>query len=49
MSAGKGDKPRPIDKKIYDDNYDKIKWDENKKEKKEEKKHLKGGRVRYTF
>ena len=24
MSAGKGDKPRPVDKKKYDNNYKKI-------------------------
>ena len=24
--AGKGDKPRPVDKKQYDTNYDRIKW-----------------------
>jgi len=27
----KGDKPRPVDKKKYDENFDKIKWDEEKK------------------
>jgi hypothetical protein len=26
MSAGKGDKPRPVDKKEYDKNYDQIRW-----------------------
>lgn len=26
MGAGKGDKPRPIDKKIYDSNFDNINW-----------------------
>jgi hypothetical protein len=30
MSAGKGDKPRPIDKKTYDTNYDKIVWKNEK-------------------
>lgn len=24
MSAGKGDKPRPMDRKKFDDNYDRI-------------------------
>lgn len=24
MSAGKGDKPRPVNKKVYDQNYDEI-------------------------
>jgi hypothetical protein len=27
MSAGKGDKPRPVDKKTYDVNYDNITWE----------------------
>jgi hypothetical protein len=27
--AGKGDKPRPTDKKVYNNNYDQIKWDRN--------------------
>lgn len=26
VEAGKGDKPRPIDKQKYDDNYDNIQW-----------------------
>lgn len=26
MSAGKGDKPRPVDKKEYDRNFEKIIW-----------------------
>ncbi len=26
MSAGKGDRPRPVDKARYDDNYERIKW-----------------------
>lgn len=29
MSAGKGDKPRPVDKKIYDKNFEKISWNKN--------------------
>jgi hypothetical protein len=24
--AGKGDKPRPLDKKVYDSSFDKIEW-----------------------
>ena len=24
--AGKGDKPRPVDKKEFDSNFDKIEW-----------------------
>lgn len=26
MSAGKGDKPRPVDKKQFDNNFDEIVW-----------------------
>jgi len=26
MSAGKGSKPRPVNKTIYNKNYDEIKW-----------------------
>jgi hypothetical protein len=28
MSAGKGDKPRKVNKKQFDNNFDKIKWNE---------------------
>lgn len=38
MSAGKGDKPRPVDKKTFDKNFDDIKWNKepikNQKNKK---------------
>jgi len=26
MSAGKGDRPRPVDKAHYDSNYERINW-----------------------
>jgi hypothetical protein len=26
MSAGKGDRPRPVDKARYDSNYERINW-----------------------
>ena len=29
MSAGKGDKPRPQNKKVFDGNYDEIVWKPN--------------------
>lgn len=29
MSAGKGDKPRPVKKSKYNENFDKIKWSKN--------------------
>lgn len=32
MSAGKGDKPRPVDKKTFDKNFDQIQW-ENRESK----------------
>ena len=32
MSAGKGDKPRPIDKKIFNENFDQISWKSFSKE-----------------
>ena len=46
MSAGKGDKYRPVKKEKYDNNYDKIKWGEKKEEK---SKPIKGSRVRYNY
>lgn len=27
--AGKGDKPRPVNKKTYNENFDQIKWNRN--------------------
>lgn len=27
MSAGKGDKPRPVDKKQFDKNFEQIDWE----------------------
>lgn len=29
MSAGKGDKPRPVNKKEFDTNFDKINWNKD--------------------
>ncbi len=46
MSAGKGDRFRPVNKKQYDDNYNNIKWGDKKEEK---KKPIKGSRVRYSY
>ena len=31
--AGKGDTPRPCDKKIWDKNFDQIIWDKTEEEK----------------
>jgi len=31
--AGKGDKPRPVDKKKYSENFDEIDWSAHKKSK----------------
>ena len=33
MSAGKGDKPRPVDKKVFNNNFDKISWSPSEKPK----------------
>lgn len=33
MSAGKGDKPRPVNKKTFDNNFDKISWKSSQKPK----------------
>jgi hypothetical protein len=31
--AGKGDKPRPVNKKTYNENFDQINWNRNDKSK----------------
>jgi hypothetical protein len=39
VQNGKGSKPRPVDKKKYDQNFDSIKWkNSNSKPLKKEKK-----------
>ena len=35
MSAGKGDKPRPVDKKVFDKNFDSISWKTSSEEPKQ--------------
>lgn len=45
MSAGKGDKPRPVKKSKYDENFEKIDWN---KENKKEPKRIKG-KLRYSY
>jgi hypothetical protein len=45
--AGKGDKPRPIDKKIFDQNFDQIVWDAKNAEKKSIK--TKKGKTTYNY
>lgn len=47
MSAGKGDKPRPVDKKTFDQNFDQIQW-ENKKSKAVDVK-IKKGKTTYRY
>lgn len=47
MSAGKGDKPRPVDKKEYDDNYDQIVWNKQENQKVEVKR--KKGKIIYKY
>lgn len=48
MSAGKGDRPRPVVKKQYDANFDKIEWGKKENTKPIDIKKVKG-RTRYTF
>ena len=36
--AGKGDKPRPVKKSLYNENFDDINWGHNKKKKKSDVK-----------
>jgi hypothetical protein len=43
MSAGKGDKPRPVDKKTFDNNFDQIDW--KKKESTKDCKIFKGKKI----
>jgi hypothetical protein len=31
--AGKGDKPRPVNKKTYNENFDQINWNRNDNQK----------------
>ena len=33
--AGKGDKPRPVNKKTYNENFDQINWNRNDNQKKQ--------------
>ena len=46
--AGKGDKPRPINKKIYDENFDKI-FNQNQKTKFSDLKLVKISKGKKTF
>ena len=43
--AGKGDKPRPVDKKQFDENFNSIKWTTNTKKESVTKK----GRTTYKY
>ncbi len=46
MSAGKGDKPRPIKKEIFDKNFDEIQWQNNSKNNQvKEIKNFKGKKI----
>lgn len=46
--AGKGDKPRPINKKTYDFNFEKINWNSNLKNKPINVKKIKG-KITYKY
>ena len=39
MNAGKGDKLRSVDKKVYDKNFQEINWRKNKKVPKLQRKN----------
>jgi hypothetical protein len=41
VQNGKGSKPRPVDTKKYNDNFDSIKWSNSKDKKKPATKKLK--------
>jgi hypothetical protein len=43
--AGKGDKPRPVDKKEFDSNFDKIKWTKTSPKEQSTKK----GKTTYKY
>ena len=45
MSAGKGDKPRSVDKKVYDKNFQEINWQKNRKMQKLQRKNA--NKIRY--
>jgi hypothetical protein len=46
--AGKGDKPRPVNKKIYNSNYDDINFELNQKSNQMEIKN-KNGKKTYKY
>ena len=43
--AGKGDKPRSVDKKVYDKNFQEINWQKNRKMQKLQRKNA--NKIRY--
>lgn len=47
MSAGKGDKPRPVDKKQFDKNFEHINW--RVKESADSIKKVKSGKVSFVY
>ena len=46
--AGKGDKPRPINKKQFDSNFDKISF-KSEKEKSTKQVKIKNGKTTYIY
>ena len=46
MSAGKGDKTRVVNKKVYDKNFQEINWQKNRKTQKLQQK--KANQSRYS-
>ena len=47
MSAGKGDKPRPVNKGEFDKNFEQINW--QIKENSENIKKAKGGKISFVY
>jgi hypothetical protein len=46
--AGKGDKPRPVNKTRYNENYEQITWSVNKEEAPKEVKKVKN-KTKYVY
>lgn len=47
MSAGKGDKPRPVDKREFDKNFEQISWE--KKDASGKMIKSKGGKIKLVY
>ena len=47
MNAGKGDKPRPVDKKLFDKNFEQINW--QKKDSSNLVRTVKKGKISFSY